>query len=293
MYYWELYDQYTPNSYIMKIDAHQHFWLYTPEEFGWISDDMATIRRNFMPEDLQPELQKLQFDGCVAVQASQTLDENYFLLGLSEDYSFIKGVVGWVDLQSDTVSDSLSEFASQSKFVGVRHVVQGESDPEFMLRPAFMNGIEQLAQHNLTYDILIYHHQLPMAIRFVEKFPDQPMVLDHIAKPDIKNGQGFDNWRKNILQLGSHSNVYCKLSGMVTEANWQIWTPQDFRKYLDTVLEAFTPQRLMIGSDWPVCLVASPYEKTIQLVIDYIQSLSQQEQNQILGGTAAQFYGLE
>ncbi len=276
----------------MKIDAHQHFWLYNPEEFGWITDDMKVIRRSFMPYDLEPELQKMQLDGCVAVQAVQSPEENYFLLGLAEEYDFIKGVVGWVDLQSESVSDSLTEFASQSKFAGVRHVVQGETDPEFMLRPAFLNGIKQLSAHNLTYDILIYHHQLPMAVKFVKQFPNQPFVLDHIAKPDIKNGQGFDAWRDTILQLAAHENVCCKLSGMVTEANWQGWQPADFHKYLDVVLEGFTPQRLMMGSDWPVCLVASPYEKTMNLVNAYVTKLSASEQARISGETAVQFYKL-
>jgi L-fuconolactonase len=277
----------------MKIDAHQHFWLYNPEEFGWITDDMRIIRKSFLPDDLQPELQKMQIDGCVAVQAVQSVDENYFLLGLADDYAFVKGVVGWVDLQSDAVSDTLAGFASQSKFVGVRHVVQAETDPEFMLRPAFRNGIKQLASHGLTYDILIYHHQLPMAVQFVEHFPDQPFVLDHIAKPDIKNGQGFEAWRDTILQLAAHPNVYCKVSGMVTEADWKNHTPADFRKYLDVVMEGFTPQRLMIGSDWPVCLVSSPYAQTLSIVTEYISKLSDSEQSRILGATAVEFYGLK
>ncbi len=276
----------------MKIDAHQHFWLYTPEEFGWITDDMAVIRRDFMPYHLEPELQKLQLDGCVAVQAPQSLDENYFLLGLAEEHDFIKGVVGWIDLQAENVSETLAEFASQPKFVGVRHIVQGETDPGFMQRPALLNGIAQLAAHNLTYDILIYSHQLPMAVQFVRQFPDQPFVLDHIAKPTIKSGQGFEVWKDTISQLALHKNVYCKLSGMVTEADWKNWKPGDFRTYLDVVLEVFTPQRLMIGSDWPVCLVSAPYEKTMQLVQDYIRTLSAAEQNRITGETAVEFYGL-
>jgi len=276
----------------MRIDAHQHFWQYIPEDFGWISDEMAVLRRDFLPGDLQPELQRMQIDGCVAVQAPQTLAENHFLLSLAEKHDFIKGVVGWVDLQADNIDDTLTQFAGHSRFVGVRHIVQGEADPEFMLRPAFINGVRQLEKYHLTYDILIYHHQLPMAVRFVEKLPNQSFVLDHIAKPDIRNGQGFDAWKYTILQLAAHQNVYCKLSGMVTEADWAIWQPTDFRKYLDVVLEAFTPSRLMIGSDWPVCLVASPYGRAMQLVEDYISKLSENEKVNIMGETASIFYRL-
>ena len=276
----------------MKIDAHQHFWLYTPEEFGWITDDMARIRRNFLPDDLQPELQKLGFDGCVAVQAPQTLDENHFLLGLADAYDFVKGVVGWVDLQADDVAETLETFAAWPKLVGVRHIVQAETDPNFLQRPAFRRGIGELRRHNLTYDILVYHHQLPAAVAFASQFPDQPFVLDHIAKPDIRTGAGFDEWRKYFARLAQLPNVCCKLSGMVTEADWQNHQPADFRKYLDTALEAFGPQRLMIGSDWPVCLVAAPYEQTMRLVTDHIASLTATEQARILGETAAEFYGM-
>jgi L-fuconolactonase len=276
----------------MKIDAHQHFWLYTPEEFGWITDDMAGIRRNFLPDDLQPELQKLGFDGCVAVQAPQTLDENHFLLGLADAYDFVKGVVGWVDLQADDVDETLETFAAWPKLVGVRHIVQAETDPNFLQRPAFRRGIGELRKYGLTYDILVYHHQLPAAVTFAAQFPDQPFVLDHIAKPDIRTGAGFDEWRKHFTQLAELPNVCCKLSGMVTEADWQNHRPADFRKYLDTALETFGPQRLMIGSDWPVCLVAAPYEQTMRLVTDHIARLTAAEQARILGETAAEFYGI-
>ena len=277
----------------MKIDAHQHFWLHTPEEFGWITDDMAAIRRNFLPHDLLPELQEAGIDGCVAVQAAQSPDENHFLLGLAEEYGFIRGVVGWVDLQAGDVSDTLANLVSAyPKLVGVRHVVQSEPDPDFLLRPAFMNGIRQLEKHRLTYDILIRHPQLPAAVQFAGQLPNQPFVLDHLAKPDIKTGAGFGIWKDTISQLAAHPNVCAKLSGMVTEADWQHWQPGDFGRYLDAMLEAFTPHRLMFGSDWPVCLVASPYQQTVSLVTDYIARLTENERAMVMGGNAQAFYRL-
>jgi L-fuconolactonase len=275
----------------MKVDAHQHFWKYSPQEFDWITDEMAVIRRNFLPQDLWPHLQKAGFDGCVAVQASQTEAETRFLLDLADQYAFIKGVVGWVDLRAANAEARLAYFADSPKLVGFRHVVQAEPDDNFLLRSDFQRGIQLLKKHNFTYDILIFPKQLPAAIRFVEQFPDQPFVLNHIAKPLIKD-QIQQPWAEQIKVLGRYPNVYCKLSGMVTEADWKAWTPAHFEPYLNDVLEAFGTDRLMIGSDWPVCKVAGEYEQVMQLVQDYMGKLSATEQQKIMGENAVKFYGL-
>jgi L-fuconolactonase len=276
----------------MKIDAHQHFWKYTPQEFGWISEDMAVIRRDFMPSDLLPELKKAGFDGSVAVQAPQTEEETRFLLELADHYSFIKGVVGWIDLQAANAEDRLAIFSRHPKLCGIRHIVQAEPDDQFLLKPAFKRGVSLLEKFKLTYDILIYPKQLPATIEFVRAFPNQKFVVDHLAKPFIKD-QITEPWDTNIRRLAAHENVYCKLSGMVTEASWQHWKPGDFTPYLETALEAFSTRRLMIGSDWPVCKVAGEYTQVMQLVREYIASLSTGEQALILGQNATEFYKLK
>ncbi|WP_020529195.1 amidohydrolase family protein [Flexithrix dorotheae] len=275
----------------MKIDAHQHFWKYTPETHPWITDDLAVIKKDFFPEDLEKELKKTGFDGCISVQASQTLEENDFLLGLAKSNKFIKGVVGWVDLQSPEVEDQLYKYANEKKFVGVRHVVQDEPDDNFLLRENFLKGVNQLHRFDLTYDILTFPKHLKVASKFVSKFPDQKFVLDHISKPFIKDGK-ISPWDEDIKELSKFENVSCKLSGMVTEANWNNWTKSDFKPYLDTILEAFGTERLMIGSDWPVCKLSGDYEEVMEIVTDYIGSLSKLEQKQILGENAIEFYGL-
>lgn len=275
----------------MKIDAHQHFWKYSPQEFGWISDEMAAIRRDFLPPDLLPELQKSGFNGCVAVQAPQSEAETKFLLNLADQYSFIKGVVGWVDLQAPDVKDRLDIFSKHPKLTGIRHVVQAEPDEQFLLKPAFQHGVSLLETFDLTYDILIYPKHLPAAIAFVSKFPSQKFVLDHIAKPFIKD-QVTEPWATYLRELARRENVYCKLSGMVTEASWQGWKKSDFTPFIETVLEAFGSKRLMIGSDWPVCKVAGEYSQVMQLVQDHISDLPTTEQAQILGLNAIQFYNL-
>jgi L-fuconolactonase len=261
----------------MKIDSHQHFWKYSPDGFGWITENMSVIRRDFLPEDLKPELDRAGFDGCVAVQASQTEAETQFLLDLAGQYPFIKGVVGWVDLRATNAAERLAHFSKHPKMVGIRHVVQSEPDDRFLLRPDFMRGIKLLKQYKLTYDILIYPKHLPAAVEFVAQFPDQPFVLDHIAKPLIK-AKTLSPWNKEVRRLAANPNVYCKLSGMVTEADWQEWKPGDFIPYLDVVVEAFGIGRLMIGSDWPVCRLAAQYGEVMQA--------------KILGGNAFRFYGL-
>lgn len=276
----------------MKIDAHQHFWIYNKEEYSWIDDDMKALRRDFLPEDLFPELEKKGYVGSVAVQASQSEQENGFLLDLAGKYSFIKGVVGWIDLQADDVQEKLEKLVNNKRFKGVRHIVQSEPDPEFLLRPKFLRGIRHLKNFNLTYDILIYPPQLKVAADFVSRFPDQKFVLDHLAKPYIKD-QKINKWAEDIKLLASFPNVYAKISGLVTEASWSSWKKKDFQPYLDVALEAFGAGRLLIGSDWPVCLVAGTYSEVIDLAEAFISDLSLEEQNKITGENAIEFYNLK
>lgn len=276
---------------MMRIDAHQHFWQYDREEYGWINDEMAVLRRDFLPPDLKPLLAEAGFGGCVAVQARQTLEETRWLLELADRNDFIRGIVGWVDLRSAALPDQLAEFTRRPKFVGVRHIVQAEPDDAFVLRADFQRGIAQLAQYGLAYDILIYPRQLRAAIQFVEAFPEQRFVLDHIAKPLIAQ-ETIEPWNTDIRALAQFPNVWCKVSGMVTEARWKDWRAEDLRPYLDTVFEAFTPSRILIGSDWPVCTVAADYSRALGIVTDYIAQFPREQQDAILGGNCAAFYRL-
>jgi L-fuconolactonase len=273
----------------MQLDSHQHFWQYSPAEYPWISDRMATLKRDFLPEDLHPLLKSIQFDGCIAVQARQSLEETKWLLELAEKHEFIKGVVGWVDLLSDKLPEQLQSFGKHPKLVGVRHVLHDEPDDEFMLRPQFRRGISQLREFDLTYDLLLFPKHLTPAMQLVKEFPDQPFVLDHIAKPLIAEGR-VSPWREDLRQLAKFPNVCCKLSGMVTEARWRQWQPADFRPYMDIVFEAFGSDRLMIGSDWPVCTVSGDYGPTMQLVIDFAQQFPIEVKARILGDNCARFY---
>jgi L-fuconolactonase len=275
----------------MRIDAHQHFWQYDAVEYRWISDAMAVLRRDFLPADLKPLLQEWGFDGCVAVQARQSPEETRWLLQLAGENEFIRGVVGWVDLRSPNLPDQLQELTRNPKLVAVRHVVQDEPDDAFMQRPDFRRGIARLEEFGLAYDILVYPRQLKAAIKLVAEFPTLRFVLDHIAKPLIAQG-AMDPWRTDLRALAQFPNVSCKVSGMVTEARWKDWRPQDFRPYLDVVFDCFGPQRLMIGSDWPVCTVAAGYCATMKLVTDYICQLPQEQQEAVLGGNCAAFYRL-
>jgi L-fuconolactonase len=275
----------------MRIDAHQHFWIYSPEEYGWIDDSMQAIRRNFLPEDLAPELQRNEFSGSVAVQARQTLEETRHLLSLADQTPKILGVVGWVDLRSPQLRLQLSEFSPHPKFVGVRHIVQSEPDERFLLREDFMRGIAALEEFDLAYDILIYTQHLPFAAEFVERFPRQRFVLDHMAKPPIKSGQ-IAGWAEGIRRLAQFPNVSCKLSGLVTEADWQGWKPEQIVPYLDVAFEAFGPERLMIGSDWPVCLVAASYTSAMNVVQSWLRQFPLKRQDAILGENAQRFWKL-
>lgn len=276
----------------MLIDSHHHFWNYNKKDYGWISDEMLVIRRSFLPEDLAVEIKKHGVDGVVTVQARQSLEETEWLLSLADQYEFIKGVVGWVKLCSADAENQLKRFSSNKKFVGVRHVVQDESDDQFMLRKDFQAGIGLLEKYNLTYDILIYPKHLPMAIDLVSNFPNQKFVLDHIAKPFIKKNK-MDPWQSDIRELASFKNVWCKVSGMVTEADWKNWTEDSFSPYLAVIEEAFGYDRIMLGSDWPVCLLAGFYEDTLQIPIHYFKDLPEGIMRKISRDNCIQFYGLD
>jgi len=275
----------------MRIDAHQHFWRYNPDEYGWIDDSMSTLRRDFLPADLKPELDRAGFDACVAVQARQTVEETRWLLELAAAAPFIAGVIGWVDLRASHVRDQLNELAKNPKLLGIRHVLQGEADDRFMLQPDFLRGIAALEEFGLTYDILIFPRHLPVAMEFVRRFPQQRFVLDHLAKPLIKD-RTLQPWGSHIRELAKFSNIFCKLSGMVTEADWKAWKPEHFAPYLDVALESFGPERLMIGSDWPVCKVAASYLQVTELVIEYLDRYPREARESILGGTARSFWRL-
>ncbi|WKN33985.1 amidohydrolase family protein [Porifericola rhodea] len=276
----------------MKIDAHQHFWKYDPKRFAWINDSMSVLKQDFLPPDLKEEMDKSGFDGCVAVQASQSEEETDFLLKLAAEYDYIKGVVGWVDLCDINVRSRLQHYAHEKKLCGIRHVVQDEPDDYFLLRPDFMKGVKMLPEFNLTYDILIFEKHLPVALQFVGYMPECRFVLDHIAKPRIAAGV-LTPWDDNMRSLAEYPNVYCKLSGMLTEADWKNWKADDLHAYLDVAMEAFGSDRLMIGSDWPVCRLAASYQEVMGLVEDYIGRLSADEQARILGQNAIDFYQLK
>ncbi|MCX2679762.1 amidohydrolase family protein [Galbibacter sp. EGI 63066] len=269
------------------IDTHQHFWEFDPVRDAWIDDSMQAIRRDFLPSDLEPVLKKNNVDGCIAVQADQSEKETQFLLDLAKKHSFIKGVVGWVDLLSSSVEERLTHFSKDKNLKGIRHIVQAEAD-DFMLRSDFQHGISKLKQFKLTYDILVFQQQLPAAIKLAEKFPDQAFVLDHIAKPKISEGVD-NNWKNNIEELAKNGNVYCKLSGMVTETEGFKWKADDFKPFLDVVVNTFGVDRIMFGSDWPVCLLSCSYEEVLKIIKDYIPK---EHQPKVFHQNAVEFYSL-
>lgn len=277
---------------MLKIDSHNHFWKYDAVRDSWITPEMTVIRRDFLPDDFWPALQQNNFDGCVVVQSDQSIAENAFQLKNADENDFIKAVVGWVDLQHEKVESKLARYQSFKKMKGFRHVLQGEADRALMLKPAFKRGIGWLAKYGFTYDILIFPDQLKYATELVAEFPDQKFVIDHIAKPPIKNGK-ITEWKKDIAAVAKHENVSCKISGMVTEADWKKWKYIDFKPYLDAVVESFGTKRIMYGSDWPVCLVASGYDEMLGIVKKYFSSFSVNEQKLFFGGNATQFYNLQ
>ena len=273
----------------MRIDAHQHFWHYDPTHHVWMTEAMAALRRDYLPDELSPLLRATGFDGTIAVQARQLLQETEWLLALAERHPWVQGVVGWVDLCSAELPAQLERLAPHPKLVGVRHVVHDEPDDRFMLRPDFRRGIGRLREFGLTYDLLLFPRHLEVAVTLVDEFPEQPFVLDHLAKPAIRDGL-LSPWKQDLERLAERPNVFCKLSGMVTEARWNEWKPGDFRPYLDVVVEEFGPERLMIGSDWPVCTLSADYRSTLSLVLDYVAALSADARAGILGGNCARFY---
>ncbi len=275
----------------MRIDAHQHFWHYDPIEYDWIDDNMDILKQDYLPPQLEPNLIKNKFDGCIAVQARQSEGETEFLLELATQNNFINGVVGWVNLCDPHVIDRLAHFSNSKKLCGIRHIVQAEEDDNFMLRDDFQNGIRVLGQFDLAYDILIFPKHLSPAYELVKQFPNQRFVIDHIAKPQIKD-QKINDWQKGIERIAQLPNVYCKVSGLVTEADWNDWESEDFTAYLDVVFSAFGMDRVMIGSDWPVCLLGGSYGEVIGIVTNYISKYSIEDRNKVLGLNAANFYQL-
>jgi L-fuconolactonase len=276
----------------MRLDSHQHFWSYSEREYDWIDERMSRIRRDFAPSDLEPILRRNGIDGSIAVQVRQSLEETEYLLRLASGHDFIRGVVGWVDLRSPGVRRDLERFSAHPRFRGVRHVVQAEPDDRFLLREDFLRGVALLGDLDLTYDILVYHRQLPAVVDFVARFPGHRLVLDHIGKPAIAKGE-IEPWASSIRKLGAMENLFCKLSGLVTEADWRGWKKADFELYLEIVLESFGPGRLLFGSDWPVATLAASYEQVLEIVEDFLYPLSPAEKDAVFGGNAAHFYGLE
>jgi L-fuconolactonase len=276
----------------MNIDSHQHFWRYDPVRDSWISDEMSILKRDFLPEELITELHSNQIDGCIAVQADQSERETMFLLNLAAEHQEIKGIVGWVNLCSSDLQQRLEYFSQFGKLRGFRHIAQSEPDDRFLVREEFIRGVRQLRTFCFTYDILVYPRQLPAAIELVEKVPEQRFVLDHMAKPLIREGT-IQPWAKYIQTIAANPNVYCKASGLVTEADWRSWRDSDFVPYLDTVFDAFGPDRIMFGSDWPVCLLAGRYETIRKLLVNYVHDFPAGQQEKIFGLNAASFYGVE
>jgi len=273
------------------IDSHQHFWQYNIKDFDWITDEMSVIRKDFLPENLHPILQKNNVEGCVAVQVNQTEEENNFFLAFANEFDFIKGVVGWIDLMANDIEEKLLYWHQHKKLKGFRHILQGEKDRAFMLQPAFKKGISLLNKLDFTYDILIYPDQLKYVLELVKLFPDQKFVIDHLAKPYIKSGE-INEWKKDIKAFKNCQNLYCKISGMVTEANWNDYSLQTFKPYLDVITETFGTRRIMFGSDWPVCLVAASYNEVLQIAKDYFLTFSANEQENIFSNNATEFYNL-
>jgi L-fuconolactonase len=276
----------------MIIDAHHHLWQYNTEDYGWMDDSMAVLKQDYLPADLEKQLSGTGVSGTVAVQARQKPEETRWLLGQAAENPFIKGIVGWVDLRSEQLNKQLSEFGNHPLLRGVRHVIHDEPDDDFMLRPDFLRGIELLQKFSLTYDLLLFPKHLERAVELAGRFPDQKFVLDHMAKPFIRSGV-LDPWRGDIAALAEQPNVWCKISGMVTEADLNSWKYKDFIPYLDTVLDAFGTGRIMLGSDWPVCRLAAEYRDVMEIPLCYFESFSPEEKNKIFYQNCIDFYQLQ
>jgi L-fuconolactonase len=282
-----------PEKSALRIDSHQHFWKYDPKKHYWMNEQMSKLKKDFLPENLEPILGRHEMSGCVAVQAAQDLEENDFLLNLASQHKFIKGIVGWVNLRDAAVERLLEQYEDQPLMKGFRHILQDEPDPQFMLQKDFLNGIGLLAKFDFTYDILIYPRHLSAALIMVRQFPNQKFVLDHLAKPVIREPHSIESWATALQALAACENVSCKVSGMVTEAEWNHWEQKDFRPYLEVVTEAFGTNRLMFGSDWPVCLLSGEYDEVVDIANSYFKTFTESEQQAIFGNNAQQFYQLK
>jgi L-fuconolactonase len=276
---------------VETIDAHHHLWRYTAAEYGWIDDEMQLLRRDFLLPDLKAAMATASIDGTIAVQARQTLEETRWLLDLADATDAIRGVVGWAPIAGEDFPGCMEAFDGREKLKGLRHVIQSEQDEHYILREDFNSGIRTMAGSGLVYEILIYERHLADTIYFVDEHPEQPFVLDHVAKPLIAAGI-LEPWAERMRELGRRANVCCKLSGMVTEAKWNAWSLETLRPYLDVAVKAFGPARLMAGSDWPVCLVASGYAQWFEVLRDYFAGFSETERARVFGGTAVEVYGL-
>jgi L-fuconolactonase len=276
----------------MRIDAHVHFWRYRPEEYAWIDGRMPALQRDFLPDDLEPLALRAGFDGVIAVQACQTWAETAWLLELAARHPLIRGVVGWVDLRAEDVHDVLGRAAADRRLVGVRHIAQDEPDDRFLVGPEFLRGIEALAAFDLAYDILVYPRHLPVALELVRRFPAQRFVLDHLAKPDIRAG-ALAGWSRDLRALSACPNVMAKLSGLVTEADWSAWRAEQIRPCLDVAFECFGPDRLLVGSDWPVCTLAGDYGRVMGVVAEYLAEHPAATREAVLGGNAVRFWRLD
>lgn len=276
----------------MTVDGHQHFWRYTPAEYGWLGDSMRALRRDFLPEHLGIELEAGGVGGSIAVQAIQTLGETRFLLRQAHGSPFVLGVVGWVPLVDRRIREVLEELAPDPLLKGCRHVLQDEPDDGYMLQAAFHRGMRAVTHAGLVYEILVYERQLPRVLELVDRHPRQVFVLDHLGKPQVRGGS-LDRWRRLIRDLARRPRVFCKLSGLATEADWKRWTRADLLPYIEVAVEAFGPRRILFGSDWPMCLLATTYARWLRLVRDYADTLATGERERVLGGTAVEVYGLE
>lgn len=278
----------------MIIDSHQHYWQFSqPFDHAWLKEPQhAAICRDYLPEDLKPLMKSVGVDRTVFVQTQHDLQENRWVLELAKENDFIAGVVGWVDLRSEACEDQLQEFKDDPKFVGIRHIVQDEPDEDFIVRPEFLRGLKVLEKHQVPYDVLTYTQHLKHAVTLGQQLPDLPMVIDHLSKPKIKAGL-VDGWEQDLRAAAKFPNMHCKLSGMVTEADWENWKPADLKPYVEIALEAFGPERCMYGSDWPVLELAATYEQVYEALVEVLGPISDTEREQIFGGTAQRFYGLD
>lgn len=275
----------------MRIDSHQHFWKYDPTKQGWIDSTMGAIKQDFLPENLFPELVAHDLDGSVVVQAEESFRETAWLLDLCSEEEKIKGVIGWADLSSDDLDRDLDQFAASEKLKGYREVLQAKS-PSYFLKPEFIRGLTKIGKRGYSYDLLVFSSQLEEATELIKRSPEQPIVIDHLAKPNIKLGTWRD-WKKSMSLLSEREYIFCKLSGMITEADWKSWKADDLRPYLEICLELFGPNRLMFGSDWPVCLLAGTYSEVVKIIEDFVSPLSPDEKELIWGKTACNFYNIK